>query len=407
MKVLINSYACSPYKGSEPGMGWNFIKALSLQNELHIITEEKFRVDIENYLSEHPECTENMKFYYVKRTRYKTLRKIWPPSYYWTYKTWQKKVLRLAVELDSKENFDIVHQLNMAGYREPGYLWQINKPFVWGPIGGFGKVPWCLIPTMNLWGIVFYTCHNIINSWQMHTSCRVKKAMQRANALFAATKECQVSIKKLYGRDSIIIPEVGLVGDATNQIAQRKTGEKLRICWSGLHIPRKSLNLLLDALALSNNDNIELHVIGEGSETNNWKKKAEKLGLGNVIWHGWVKRDEGMRIMQECHVFCITSLSDLTSTVILEALSFGLPVITLDHCGFSNVITEKCGIKIAINKKKQVLIDFAVAINKLEADEVLRYNLAKGAQAHSLDYKWEEKANVINSIYETLSIQNL
>jgi hypothetical protein len=26
--------------------------------------------------------------------------------------------------------------LNMIGYREPGYLWKLNVPFVWGPMGG-------------------------------------------------------------------------------------------------------------------------------------------------------------------------------------------------------------------------------------------------------------------------------
>lgn len=41
MKVLINSYACSPYKGSEPGMGWNFVDALSKDNDVYVITEKK------------------------------------------------------------------------------------------------------------------------------------------------------------------------------------------------------------------------------------------------------------------------------------------------------------------------------------------------------------------------------
>lgn len=155
---------------------------------------------------------------------------------------------------------------------------------------------------------------------------------------------------------------------------------------------------------MTGNKNIELHVIGDGSEAKRWKKLANKMGLNNVVWHGWVLRSEAIKIMKDCHLFCITSLSDLTSTVILEALSYGLPVVTLDHCGFSNVITETSGIKIAINSKKQVVRDFSKVINELESDEGLRYKLAVGAQKRSLEFNWDNKAEKICKTYESISI---
>ena len=145
MKILINCYACSPYKGSEPGMGWNFVKCLCRLHELHIITESKFKPDLNRYFKEHPEETPFYHFYFIEKKRHKKLRKVWPPSYYWFYKSWQKKALRLAQILDKQENFDVIHQLNMVGYREPGYLYEIGKPLVWGPMGGFNITPWLLL----------------------------------------------------------------------------------------------------------------------------------------------------------------------------------------------------------------------------------------------------------------------
>jgi hypothetical protein len=51
LKVLISAYACSPYKGSEPGVGWGFVAALAEHHDLWVIVEEeKFRTDIERYL---------------------------------------------------------------------------------------------------------------------------------------------------------------------------------------------------------------------------------------------------------------------------------------------------------------------------------------------------------------------
>ena len=144
---------------------------------------------------------------------------------------------------------------------------------------------------------------------------------------------------------------------------------------------------------------------GVGSQTNKWKKQAKRLNLdSNITWYGWIDRAEALNVMQTCHLFCITSLADLTSTVLLEALSYGMPVIALDHCGFSNVIHEGCGRKIAIRSKKQVINDFAEAINDLADNEPLRSKLAKGARERAMEYNWQEKAAIINKIYDTVSV---
>ena len=101
-------------------------------------------------------------------------------------------------------------------------------------------------------------------------------------------------------------------------------------------------------------------------------------------------------------MFCITSLSDLTSTVLLEALSYGLPVIALDHCGFSNVITDKCGIKIPIRNKKQVVRDIANAIIRIAEDEDMRVKMSVAAHRRAMDYSWENKGKMLNDIYNKL-----
>lgn len=404
MKVLLSCYACSPYKGSEPGMGWNFVKCLSRLHELHIITESKFKADLDRFFTDYPEERSYFRFYYIEKSRHKTLRKIWPPSYYWFYKAWQNKAYKLAKALDEKECFDLIHQLNMVGFREPGYLWKLDKPFVWGPIGGYGITPWKLLPSMGLKGLVYYFSRNIINLWQMYISKRVRHAMKRADALISATQEQYDYIFNIYGRESTIIPEVGLHVSGNVAVNIRKEDEPLRICWVGQHTPGKALNLLLRALAFRGKTDIELHVIGEGSETEKWKRLANSLRLQKIVWHGWVDKESAHRIMKNCHLLCITSLKDLTSTVLLEGLSYALPVITLDHCGFSNVITEDCGRKIPIKSEKQVIHDLSCAISEIADDESLRQRLAEGALSRAKKYNWEDKAKAITEIYESVSV---
>lgn len=403
MRILVNCYACSPYKGSEPGMGWNFVKCLSRYHELYIITESKFQQDLERYFIENPDEKKHYKFYFLKRERHNTLRKIYPPSYYWFYKKWQKKALKLSKELDERYDFDIVHQLNMIGYREPGYFYKLKKPFVWGPIGGFNITPWKLLYTMGWYGCIFYLSRNIINLFQMHTSKRVKAAIESSKALISATQEDHDKILKLWNRESSIIPEVGFTSLNEDVEIKQRNGN-LKICWSGLHIPRKSLNFLLEAVSLCRNkDNIELHIIGDGKCNKKWKELAKTLDVKNIIWHGWVDREKALNIMNDSHVFAITSLSDATSTVLLEALSLGLPVIALNHLGFANVVTDSCGIKINLDSHKQLVSDMVMAIDKLYENENLRQNLSKGAVLRSKEFAWDKKAETINNIYSKIT----
>jgi glycosyltransferase involved in cell wall biosynthesis len=92
-------------------------------------------------------------------------------------------------------------------------------------------------------------------------------------------------------------------------------------------------------------------------------------------------------------------LKDLTSTVLLEALSQGVPVICPDHCGFSNVVTQDCGIKVPLETPSQFIEDLATAIYMLGNDEAERRRLARGALERIGDFSWEKKAEKVDSIY--------
>ena len=407
LKILISAYACSPGRGSEPGMGWNFVMGLSRYHQVHVISEEKFKSSINGFFTEKPELEKDVKFYFIKKRRNKFLRKIWPPSYYWYYRQWQRKALLLAQKLDRLEDFDIIHQLNMVGYREPGYLWKIDKPFVWGPVGGLEDSPWRFIPSLGLKGLLFYTGRNTINMLQRHLLARPKKAANhQCSAIIAATEGNALWIKRLWGKEATVINEVGLVPMKQSGLIKRENAKTpLRIIWSGLHTPRKNLPLLLNSLPKINFA-YELHILGAGEMTSRWKKHSMRLGIDKSSkWYGWVDREQALGIMQSGHVFCITSISDLTSTVSLEALSCGLPVICLDHCGFSDVITDDCGIKIPITTPAIAAIDFANALKKIYKDETYRQCLSEGAFKRAADYSWGKKIDLLNSIYDSLLVK--
>lgn len=403
LKILISTYACSPYQGSEPGVGWGFVSELAKHHDLWVIVEEeKFRADIERYQAAHPVCGHSVQFHFIHKQRNRLLRKLWPPSYYWYYRRWHQDALVLAEKLNVEVGFDLAHQLTMVGFREPGYLWPLGIPFVWGPIGGMGLFPWRFLPKVGLHGALYYTGYNLYNWAQMRFMRRPRLAATAAGcALLAATPENQAAALAYWGTPSTVLTEVGLPCTPMEEIPRRMANEPLRIVWTGLHIPGKALNLGLEALAtLPASLPWELHVLGEGRRTVVWKGLANRLGvLGKCIFHGWLLRDQALKVMQSAHVMLITSLRDLTSTVTIEALALGLPIVCLDHCGFAYVVDDTCGIKVPVTTPNEVVKGLADALTRLAGDETLRQRLAWGALERAKAFAWANKIEVVNRIY--------
>jgi len=402
LRILISAYTCNPYQGSEHAVGWGFIHELAQRHHLCVIAEEEnCREPIEKYLQAFPRLRERIEFHFIPKKRRPLLRKVWPPSYYRYYRKWHESAFDLATKLHAEKPFDLAHQLTMVGYREPGYLWKLGIPFVWGPIGGMGAFPWRFMPSLGAYGLAYYTAYNFINFWQERFSKRPRMAAQVAGkALISATPSDQEGTLKFWGQPSHLLAEVGLPGAIRTKATARAKGEPLRIVWSGLHIPRKALPLGLHALAaLPESMNWTLDILGQGPKTASWKKLALRLGVfSRCRFHGWIERDEALDVMHSAHVMLITSLRDLTSTVTAEALAEGLPVVCLDHCGFSAAVDERSGIKVQVTSPKKAITDLRDAMLSLDAED-LRWRLAQGALLRAQDFDWRRKVDCLEKIY--------
>lgn len=408
MKLLISAYACSPYQGSEPGVGWGFINELSMHHKLHVICESRYKKEISEYLYNNPSSSvvANVKFYFLNRDRNFFLEKVWPPSYYWTYREWHQEAFNLSKILHSEHKFDAAHQLTMVGFREPGYLWKLGIPFVWGPVGGMGYFPKEYFSSVGLYGSLYFKLYNFFNYLQMNFATRPRKAAKYAGkGLIGATTENIEGFHKYWNNDkAMLISEVGLPPSRASKPNSRREGEALRIVWSGQHIPGKALNLALEAVAqLPEGCNWELNILGEGKLTNVYKKLANELCISDKVhFHGRIPREQALLVMQKSHLMVITSLRDLTSTVVIEALANGLPVISLNHCGFHDVVDNTCGIKIELTHPESTVLDIKESIYKIECNEQLRRELSAGAINRATEYEWSNKIVKLNSLYDSI-----
>lgn len=402
LKVLLGCYACDPYKGSEPGTGWNFAINISRYHDVHAIVEEgEFRANLERYCKENPDDVKNITFHYVPRKHHELLRKILPSSYYWFYNAWQRKAYKYAVELHKKENFDIVHHVNLVGYREPGYLWKLGKPFIWGPVGGFKNTPISLLWGLSARDFVHYICRNIINAYQMRFCLAARRVSKIAHTIFASDSLGADVIKRLWKRDTEEMREVGTHEEAHSpELAPHLKHEPLKLCWVGILEARKALPILLKAIPLCR-QSVEVEVLGSGEKESEWKKLAHDLGIERCVhFHGHIPHSKVSSVMRSCHVMCITSIHEGgTPNIVMEAMQGGLPIVALNHCGYATAIDDTCGIKIPIQSQKKISECLARELDKLACDEELRMRMAQSAIMRARTYTWSGKMEKINRAY--------
>jgi glycosyltransferase involved in cell wall biosynthesis len=256
---------------------------------------------------------------------------------------------------------------------------------------------------MGFRGAIYYGARNAVNSMHRRFLRQPRMAFAAAGqGVIAATGSIRREIRRWYDVNSELICEIGLPAEAGEIYPLRRVGEPLRLAWSGRLLPGKALHLLLQALAaLSDATDWRLDVYGDGPCKIAWERLADRLNLGSrVVWHGQVSRADALTGLKAAHLFVTTSLKDLTSTVILEALANGVPVICPDHCGFADVVTERCGIKIPIRRVRQFEQGLSDAIATLANDETERCRLGEGALVRAREYSWEAKAKAINLVYD-------
>lgn len=405
--VLINAYACSPNMGSEPGMAWNWCVNLAKYCELHIITEGEFRDKIEAVLPTLPQGN-NMHFYYNPVSD--EIRKMcWNQGdwrFYKYYREWQWKTYLMAEEIIKQHHIVIVHQLNMIGFREPGYLWKIeDKPFVWGPIGGLKQFPSSYLEGAGIKMKLFNRIKNIVNIYQIKHDKRVNQALKKADLLISSIPDSYNAIKRYKGLNSIIIPETGCFID--NDTVKRNMDEKangdFRLLWVGKFDFRKQLNIALATMAkLKNKSNIKLIICGSGSDdqVSYYKQMALNLGIeDNVVWKGNIENSKVKEEMRQSDIFFFTSVSEDTSTVVLEAVSCELPVLCFDTCGMGYVINESVGQKVPLTNPRQSAYDFAEKINYLYNNREYLQKLSDGCKQRQKELSWDNKAKQMVELY--------
>lgn len=401
MKILMSAYACEPNKGSEHGVGWHWATYMAKYNDVWVITRKSNREEIEKELSINP--IKNLNFIYCDLPYYLRFWKKGNRGVHLYYKIWQKIAYYKVKKIKKYNDFDIVHHVTFNEFRTPGLLWKMDIPFVWGPIGGAQEIPQKFEEYYQ-----GYKVKEKIRSYlnkKYIKSKSVKKASNKASMILFANEETSTALELLHLENkSMRLLETAIDKEKISfaeKIYEEK--EKFTLMWAGNLIYRKALGILLEALSDINiKDRIVLNVIGDGPMRKKYEQYCKENNLEKIVnFVGKVSYNDMQNYYKNADIFIFTSLRDTSGNVVLEAMSNELPIITLDHNGVKDIVTEECGFKIKVTNPNKVKNDIRCAIETLVNDSDLRKTMGTASKRRIINnYTWEKSAEIMQNIYE-------
>ncbi|TXF85967.1 glycosyltransferase family 4 protein [Neolewinella aurantiaca] len=400
--ILATTYAVNPYKGSEDAMGWNYVYQVARFNKVIAITRENNRGAIEKYMAANPDGVYgNIRFLYYdlpKRLRW-WKRGTWGSMLY--FLLWQKTIISFIRKQELE--FDITHHLNFHNDWSPSYLWQLGKPFVWGPIGHHPQIPAPFRFTMPVSDKLKGFLTGSIKRYFWNWSKALEQTRKHADYIWCMNDSVP-EVLDLRGKNHHISPSV-----ATQDYgwAPEKKGRRFEILSAGRLVHMKGFDLTIRAFArfvnLNPASNARLTIVGDGPERDNLKELTKSLGIQRwCTMINWVPRHELMDRMKESSLFLFPS-HEGAGMVVPEALSFGLPVVTLDNYGPGRFVAPDYGVAAASGTYQGTVDRLADAIASIHGDENKLKEMSIAARtAFNEKFDWNRRGETLRDIYSKL-----
>jgi len=167
---------------------------------------------------------------------------------------------------------------------------------------------------------------------------------------------------------------------------------------------QKGLDLLLEAYKyIAQNTTAELKIAGSGTKNdeikltnfiNNFKLEGKVQVLGKV---GGVRKN---KLFQSARCIVVPSRYESFPLVVLEALSYGTPIITFDIEGLK-WLPQRCALKVKSNNRKSL----SEAILKMTKDSKLRDKMTKNGSEFVGNFSWDKSyENYLTFISQKLKI---
>jgi glycosyltransferase involved in cell wall biosynthesis len=255
-------------------------------------------------------------------------------GYHWRYDRWQRTAAARGLRLDREVDFDVVHHATLASYWTRAGVAVVKKPLVWGPIGGGVVPPMRLLQELGPRGLLEAVAR-MVGRPALALLPPVRRTQRVAAVIFAQNPDTGRRLRGA-GRMKLLSNALAVELEGV-EFSEPRTAD---ILFVGRLVPWKAPILALRALRYVERPGV-LRFFGDGPERARLERAAEDWGLRErVRFEGWIPRPALLPLLARAGALVHPALHDEAPMCIAEALTFGTPVVVLDHGGPPQIVGQ-------------------------------------------------------------------
>ena len=405
-KILVSAYGCEPFRGSEAGVGWNWILQMARFNELYVIARSNDKEKIEKNLPEGFKQTVHF-FYYDTCSLLRKVKKK-DKGLYLYYWFWQIGIIPVAAKIIREYKPDYTMHLTFGSIWMPTFLPFFRTPFIWGPVGGGDGVPRQLLSVLPIKQRIVQSFRYVLikTSW---LNPLVAIPSRKAELILCRTENNRDAIPKKYRGKCHVVLETAMGEEVFAHCKNYDTNaSRIELLTTGRLVPFKNTIMALECMNELHKKygNIHMTVIGQGSEKSRLKEYILRNNLESVVdLIPEMPREEVLEGLKKADIYVFPSLREGGSWALMEAMAIGLPVVRLNWTGMKIIADPESAIMVEPSSYENVRSEFTDALEKLILKPVLRTELGRNARQRMLEqFNWVSAGNKLEEIFrkETL-----
>lgn len=407
MNILVIAYACEPNRGSEPGVGWNWVKLMadSKEHNITVITRANNKEVIDNYMMSYSDMRADFMYYDLPKwiLRYKHGDR----GIKLFFTLWQRGVIKYIKKSVDLGRYDLVWDFNFGSLNMPLFTYKLKKKYVIGPVSTKKKMPGSYIKKMNIKSKIKYAICQFMKE-HLWSNPIVWKSLKKADTVILCNEMSKEFLPKCQKQRAKVVFHNGIVEEDYPQYKGNcEYRDKLTLIYAGRLIDTKNIETAVNALKIVKDKGKKFlfDIYGNGSLKNQLKKQVEQLELEEeVIFHEKVSQQELFSEYMKKDCFLFPSLLEISSTAVMEAMFCGLIPICLDINCMEFILDNSPAIKIPCISPKEDAKEIANRILNLKETDIRekKSECYKFAKKHFI---WETRkskiALLLNKLDET------
>ncbi len=392
MNIVISAYRCSPYDVSEAYSSFAWVDILARHHYIILFTTNKNKADIEQFYTSQ-NSNVNLKIFGFADNYFFSKNKFLHKEVKLGYFFFNRK-LKIFLNKNQYilENADVLFHRSPQSFRYLTCLSNYKCPFVIGPLEGGLKPP----PELKNYFSKEPAFFKLRNLDRLILKSKIyQKQFENASAILISLPYMLESIDEKLHSKCIWIFNTGIDCNEWKAKEPKKVNNKVvNLLFAGSLTRYKGPELIIKALSthhLKELKYVKLHIAGSGEEEENLKTIVQATGITDrVFFHGFVSKSELKQLYESADIFVFPTLKEAAGNVLLEAMSYGLPIITMNVGGPKYICPADGAIKLPIVPFEELTALIGESIKQLIINPDLKNRMGHFNRQYCIaNYDWK------------------